>query len=84
MRGYTVLRGTHRVQAVLGLSVTSLGIGLGQRLLHVEAGSWGMNEASLVAQTVKNLPGMQETWVRSLGQEDTLEKGKTTHSSILA
>ena len=43
-----------------------------------------MNEASLVAQTVKNLPGMQETWVRSLGQEDTLEKGKATHSSILA
>ena len=35
---------------------------------------------SLVAQTVKNLPAMQETWVRSLGQEDTLEKGMATHS----
>ena len=33
---------------------------------------------------VTNLPGMQETWVRSLGWEDPLEKGKATHSSILA
>ena len=40
--------------------------------------------ASLVAQMVKNLPGMQETWVRSLGWEDPLEKGMATHSSILA
>ena len=40
--------------------------------------------ASLVAQTVKNLPGMLETWVHSLGQEDPLEKGMATHSSILA
>ena len=40
--------------------------------------------ASLVAQLVKNLPGMRETWVRSLGWEDTPEKGKATHSSILA
>ena len=40
--------------------------------------------ASLVAQLVKILPGMQETWVRSLGWEDPLEKGETTHSSILA
>ena len=39
---------------------------------------------SLVAQTVKNLPAMQETWVPSLSQEDSLEKGKATHSSILA
>ena len=40
--------------------------------------------ASLVGQPVKNLPAMQETWVRSLGWEDPLEKGKDTHSSILA
>ena len=40
--------------------------------------------ASLIAQLVKNLPAMQETWVRSLGWEDPLEKGKATHSSILA
>ena len=39
--------------------------------------------ASLVAQLVKNPPGMRETWVRSLGWENPLEKGKTTHSSIL-
>ena len=40
--------------------------------------------ASLVAQLVKNPPAMQETWVQSLGWEDPLEKGKATHSSILA
>ena len=39
---------------------------------------------SLVAQLVKNLPVMQETWVQSLGWEDPLEKGMATHSSILA
>ena len=39
---------------------------------------------SFVAQLVKNLPAMQETWVRSLGWEDPLENGKATHSSILA
>ena len=43
-----------------------------------------MCRASLVAQVVKNLPAMQETWVQSLGQEDPLEKGMATHSSILA
>ena len=37
-----------------------------------------------VAQIVKNLPAMQETWVQSLGQEDPLEKGLAIHSSILA
>ena len=40
--------------------------------------------ASLVPQLVTNLPAMQETWVRSLGQEDPLEKEVATHSSILA
>ena len=40
--------------------------------------------ASLVAQMVKNLPAMWETWVPSLGGEDPLEKRMTTHSSILA
>ena len=39
---------------------------------------------SLVAQTGKNLPAIQETWVRSLGQEDPLEKGMATHSRIVA
>ena len=37
-----------------------------------------------MAQTIKNLPAMQETQVPSLGQEDSLEKGIATHSSILA
>ena len=40
--------------------------------------------ASLVAQMVKNLPVMQETWIRYLAQEDPLEKGMATHSSILS
>ena len=40
--------------------------------------------ASLVAQLIKNLPAMKETWVQSLGWEDPLEKEKATHSSILA
>ena len=40
--------------------------------------------ASLVAQMVKNLPTLQETWVQSLGWEDPLEKEMATHSSILA
>ena len=40
--------------------------------------------SSLVAQMVKNLPAIWETWARSLGWEDPLEEGKATHSSILA
>ena len=43
---------------------------------------WG--GASLIAQLVKNLPAILETWVRSLGWEDAREKGKAAHSSILA
>ena len=54
----------------------STGEGIGYPLQY----SW----ASFVAQLVKNLPVMQETWVRSLGWEDPLEKGKATHSIILA
>ena len=41
-------------------------------------------QASLIAPLVKNLPAMQETLVQFLGWEDPLEKGKATHSSILA
>ena len=40
--------------------------------------------ASLVAQMINNLPAVQETWIRSLGQEDSLQKRMATHSSILA
>ena len=54
----------------------STGEGIGYPLQY----SW----ASLGAQLVKNLPTMQETYVRSLGWEDLLEKGKATHSSVLA
>ena len=41
-------------------------------------------QASLVAQMVKNPPTMRETWIRSLGEDNPLEKGMATHSSILA
>ena len=54
----------------------SVGEGVGYPLQY----SW----AFLVAQLVKNLPAMWETWVRSLGWEDPLEKGKATQSCILA
>ena len=54
----------------------SPGEGIGYPLLY----SW----ASLVAQLVKNPPAMRETWVQYLGWEDLMEKGKATHSSILA
>ena len=52
----------------------------------VENFSIGNNSkrASLLAQSVKNLPAMQETWVRFQGWEDPLEKEMATHSSILA
>ena len=43
-----------------------------------------MAQTSLGAQTVRNLPAMQETRAQSLDQEDPLDKGMTTHSSILA
>ena len=42
------------------------------------------NTASQVAQTVKSLPALQETWVQSLGWKDPLEEGMATHCSILA
>ena len=54
----------------------STGEGIGYPLWY----TW----ASLVAQLVKNLPSMRETWVRSLGWEDPLEEGTATHSSNLA
>ena len=54
----------------------SAGEGIGYLLQY----SW----ASVMAQLAKNMPAMQETWVQSLVWEDPLEKGKATHSSILA
>ena len=52
----------------------------GERIGYPLRYSW----ASLVAQMVKNAPGMWKTWVRSLGREDPLEKEMTTYPSILA
>ena len=60
--------------SILGLGRSREGLGYPHKY------SW----ASLVAQLGKNPPAMQETWVRSLGWEDPLEKGDDTHSSILA
>ena len=57
-------------------SGSSPGEGIGYPLQY----SW----ASFVTQLVKNPPIMRETWVRSLGWEELLEKGKATHSSVLA
>ena len=48
------------------------------------AGGFFTTGASLMAQWVKNLPAMRETWIQSLGWEDSLKKGKATHSSFLA
>ena len=56
------------------------GISPGEGMGYLLQYSW----AFLVAQLVKNLPAMWETWVQSVGWEDPLEKGKVTHSSILA
>ena len=52
--------------------------------LHFHFHFMNYTRASLVAQTVNNLPAMQKTWVRSLGWEDPLVHGMATHSSILA
>ena len=61
-------------------SIPGSGRSAGEGISYPLQDSW----ASLVAQLVKNLPAVRETWVRSLGWEDLLEKGKATHSSILA
>ena len=60
-------------------SIPGLGRSAGEGICYPLQYSW----ASLVAHLVKNLPAMWETRVRSLGWEDSLEKGKATHSSIL-
>ena len=61
-------------------SIPGLGRSPGEGIGYLLQYSW----AALVAQLVKNLPAMWETWVQSLGWEDPLEKGMATHSSILA
>ena len=59
--------------------IPGLGISPGKGIGYPLQYSW----ASLVAQMIKNLPAMQETWVRSPGWEDLQEKGTAMHSSIL-
>ena len=61
-------------------SIPELGRSAGEGIVSPLQCSW----VSLVAQLVKNLPAMWETWVQSLGWEDPLEKEMATHSSILA
>ena len=61
-------------------SIPGSGRSAGEGISYPLQYSW----ASLMAQLVKNPPAMRKTWVRSLGWEDPLEKGKATHSSILA
>ena len=60
--------------------IPGLGRSLGEGIGYPLQDSW----AYPVAQTVKNLPAKQDTWVRSLGWEDPLEKRTATHPSILA
>ena len=61
-------------------SIPGLGRSPGEGIGYPLQYSW----ASLVAQLVKNPSAMRETWLLSLGREDTLEEGMATHSSILA
>ena len=61
-------------------SIPGSGISHGEGIRYPLLYFW----ASLVAQPVNNPPAIQETWVQSLGWEDPLEKGKGTHSNILA
>ena len=61
-----------------------MGIYISQNLTNCTLQIDTVYSMSVVAQTVKNLSAMQETWVRSLGQEDPLEKGMASHYSILA
>ena len=93
-RGYCVSGGGERVVCVCvcvwGLesacnvgdpsSIPGLGRSPREEIGYPLQYSW----ASLVAQLAKNLPAMWEIWVQSLGWEDPLEKGKATHSTILA
>ena len=61
-------------------SISGLERSTGEGIVYPLQYSW----ASLVAQLVKNLPEMQETWIQPVGWEDPLKEGMATHSSILA
>ena len=55
-----------------------------QQITQIQSSKRLLDNLSRLAQTVKNLPAMWETWIRSLGWEDPLERGKATHFSVLA
>ena len=83
---YTYIRSSSRGVYIASLvigdpgSIPGSGRSAGEWIGYPLQYSW----AFLVAQLVKNPPAMWETWVQSLGWEDPMEKGKATHSSILA
>ena len=75
-----MVKDTHAIQETPGqASIPGLGRSSGEGIGYPLLYSW----ASLVAQLIKNPSAMQETWVRSLGWDDPLEKEMATHSSIL-
>ena len=81
-QGHSLTNLLHRIVCSPGTQSTAPRL---RKILSRDAGfQWRQCGTSLVAQTLKNPPAMQETWVRSLGHEDTLEKGMAIHSSILA
>ena len=80
-RAHNTLRISHvpSLSPALSLPIMSLSLKKEKNPLHLSS-----PQAFLIAQLVKNLPAMRETWVWSLGWEDPLEKGKATHCNILA
>ena len=78
----TIMRSKDLEQGKEALVATNAGLGFAEKWIPRKV--YGLVLASLVAQMVKNLPAMLESWVWFLGWEDPLEEGMTTHSSILA
>ena len=68
---------------LLGLDRERAGLGWVAEMSSLTPGTWFLLAPSLVAQMVKNLPAVRETWVQSLGWKDPLEKERANHSSIL-
>ena len=84
---WTARRSNQSILKEISTEYSLEGLMLKQKLQyfgHLMRRSDSLEKTSLVAQMVKHLPTMQETWDRSLGQEDPLEKEMATHSSTLA
>ena len=84
---WTAMRSYQSILKEISTEYSLEGLMLKQKLQyfgHLMRRSDSLEKTSLVAQMVKHLPTMQETWDRSLGQEDPLEKEMATHSSTLA